>query len=100
MVFFSSADACPEYTTSRSLVFSRMPAPPHVESRHTAGAVRVASVVFACEYGSCAMPRRHSREDESFEAGPATATAIASTALRGKTTDAHQWLVEITLVEK
>jgi hypothetical protein len=33
-----------------------------------------------------------------FEAGPATAVAIARTTDRGNVTDAHQWLVEITLV--
>lgn len=34
---------------------------------------------------------------ETFEEGPATATAFARTTDRGKTTDAHQWLVDITL---
>jgi hypothetical protein len=33
-----------------------------------------------------------------FEAGPATAVAVARTTDRGNTTDAHQWLVNITLV--
>jgi hypothetical protein len=35
-----------------------------------------------------------------FEEGPAIAVAIASTASRRETTDAHQWLVEVTLVEE
>ena len=35
----------------------------------------------------------------AFEPGAATAVAIGRTADRGETTDAHQWLVEITLVE-
>jgi len=35
---------------------------------------------------------------ETFEEGPATAVAIGLTTLRGETTDAHQWLVNITLV--
>ena len=39
--------------------------------------------------------------DETFEAGPATATAIAVTsAAGGQATDAHQWLVNITLVQE
>jgi hypothetical protein len=36
----------------------------------------------------------------SFVEGPATAVAVASTSLRGDTTDAHQWLVDITLVNE
>jgi hypothetical protein len=38
--------------------------------------------------------------DESFEAGPATAVAIARTSVPGQATDAHQWLVNITLVQE
>jgi hypothetical protein len=38
--------------------------------------------------------------NETFEEGPATAVAIARTTDRGETTDAHQWLVNITLVEE
>jgi hypothetical protein len=38
--------------------------------------------------------------DETFEAGPATAVAIAHTTLQGQATDAHQWLVNITLVKE
>ena len=34
----------------------------------------------------------------TFEEGPATAVAIASTTSRGTATDAHQWLVDVTLV--
>ena len=33
----------------------------------------------------------------TFEAGPATAVALASTSEHGESTDAHQWLVEIML---
>ena len=36
--------------------------------------------------------------DETFEAGPATAVAIARTTSGGQATDAHQWLANITLV--
>ncbi len=35
---------------------------------------------------------------EAFQEGPATAVALARTSNRGETTDAHQWLVDITLV--
>ncbi len=38
--------------------------------------------------------------DETFEAGPATAMAIARTTVQGQATDAHQWLVNITLVKE
>ena len=34
----------------------------------------------------------------TFEEGPATAVGVASTSSRGTATDAHQWLVDITLV--
>jgi len=37
---------------------------------------------------------------ERFQSGPATAVASARTVTRGKTTDAHQWLVAISLVEE
>ena len=40
------------------------------------------------------------RGKASFEAGPATAVAIGITGDRGHTTDAHQWLVNITLETK
>ena len=35
---------------------------------------------------------------DTFEAGPATAVALGRTSNRGDITDAHQWLVDITLV--
>jgi hypothetical protein len=38
--------------------------------------------------------------DETFEAGPATAVAIARTYMGAQATDAHQWLVNITLVKE
>ena len=38
--------------------------------------------------------------DETFEAGPATAVAIARSTQHGHATDAHQWLVNITLVQE
>ncbi len=36
--------------------------------------------------------------NEDFAPGPATAVAMARTSVRGQATDAHQWLVNITLV--
>ena len=36
----------------------------------------------------------------TFEAGPAIAVAIARSSLHGQATDAHQWLVDITLVQE
>ena len=36
----------------------------------------------------------------TFEAGPATAVALARSSVGGKATDAHQWLVNITLVQE
>jgi hypothetical protein len=36
---------------------------------------------------------------ERFQPGPAIAVASARTAKRGASTDAHQWLVAVTLVE-
>ena len=38
------------------------------------------------------------RDNETFEEGPATAVALGRTSDRGDTDDAHQWLVNITLV--
>jgi hypothetical protein len=38
------------------------------------------------------------RGKASFEEGPAIAVAVASTASRRESTDAHQWLVDVTLV--
>ena len=35
---------------------------------------------------------------ETFQEGPATAVALGRTSDRGDITDAHQWLVDITLV--
>lgn len=36
----------------------------------------------------------------TFQEGPATAVALARTSSPGQTTDAHQWLVPITLVKQ
>ena len=36
----------------------------------------------------------------AFAAGPATAVGLARTSVGGKATDAHQWLVDLTLLEE
>ncbi len=41
--------------------------------------------------------RASTRGNATFEAGPATAVALAASSDGGDTDDAHQWLVEITL---
>jgi hypothetical protein len=46
-----------------------------------------------------AGPRRHIGA-KRFPPGPAIAVALAHTTDRGKTNDAHQWLVPVTLVEE
>jgi hypothetical protein len=38
--------------------------------------------------------------EQTFEEGPATAVALCRATDRGESTDAHQWLVEVTLVEE
>jgi hypothetical protein len=44
--------------------------------------------------------RATTRGQPSFAPGAATATAIATTRAGAETTDAHQWLVQITLVSE
>jgi hypothetical protein len=39
------------------------------------------------------------RGDAAFEPGPAVAVAVAVSTLHGEATDAHQWLVPVTLQE-
>ncbi len=40
------------------------------------------------------------RPGDNFEPGPATAVALAASSLHGETTDAHQWLVPVTLLSE
>lgn len=40
------------------------------------------------------------QSQERFAAGPATVVAVARTIVNGQATDAHQWLVNITLVKE
>ena len=44
--------------------------------------------------------RAKTRGKASFEPGPATAVALAITSDKGQTSDSHQWLVNITLVNQ
>jgi hypothetical protein len=36
----------------------------------------------------------------TFEAGPATVVALARSSINGHATDAHQWLVNVTLLSE
>ena len=36
----------------------------------------------------------------AFEAGPATVVALARSSVNGQATDAHQWLVNVTLLSE
>src|SRR5215208_1870836 len=67
-------------------------------TQRSTGAVAEGRTLVACT-GSTQQWEVHAsvQGDESFEEGPATATAWARTSEDGKTTDAHQWLVDITL---
>jgi hypothetical protein len=42
----------------------------------------------------------HMQGSDAFEAGPATAVALVTSTRHGQVADAHQWLVEIELVEE
>ena len=70
-------------------------------SQRTTGAVATASTFVVCT-----GERRQWDIDavvignERFEPGPAIAVAVAQTTSRGVATDAHQWLVPVTLVEE
>jgi hypothetical protein len=39
-------------------------------------------------------------DKERFEEGPATVVAAARTSDDGEITDAHQWLVDVTLIRR
>jgi hypothetical protein len=71
-----------------------------VTQRET-GAVGEGYVIFKCA-GVIEQWEVHaaSHGKAIFEEGPATAVGVATTASRGETTDAHQWLANITLVEE
>ena len=69
-------------------------------TQRATGAVAEGRTLITCTGGTQQWEVHASTQgDETFEEGPATAAALARTADGGKTTDAHQWLVDITLVE-
>jgi len=67
-------------------------------TQRATGAVAEGRTLITCTGGTQAWEVHAAvHGEEAFEEGPATAAAVARTADGGKTTDAHQWLVEITL---
>ena len=70
-------------------------------TQRSTGAVAEGSTFFTCT-GEIQQWEAHAvtHGKASFEEGPATAVAVAGTTSRRQVTDAHQWLVNITLVEE
>lgn len=70
-------------------------------SQRTTGAVAVGRSLATCT-GSAQQWEVHAsvQGNAAFEPGPAIAVALGRTTDRGLSTDAHQWLVPITLVEE
>ena len=67
-------------------------------TQQATGAVAEGRILITCTGGTQQWEVHASVQGkETFEEGPATATALARTTDRGETTDAHQWLVDITL---
>ena len=68
-------------------------------AQHETGAVAEGYAFFTCT-GEIEQWEVHAvaHGKATFVEGPATAVAVASTTSRGVATDAHQWLVDITLV--
>lgn len=82
--------------TARERTFLRV-----TVTQRTTGAVAQGRTLITCT-GNSQQWKVHAATQgkESFEEGLATAVAIARTTSRGETTDAHQWLINITLVEE
>ena len=70
-------------------------------TQRSTGAMAEGTAFFTCE-GNLQHWEVHAsvRGKERFQVGPATAVAVARTIEQGDTTDAHQWLVNITLAKK
>ncbi len=70
-------------------------------TQRTTGAVAEGSAFVTCT-GVLQQWEVHAetKGKASFAPGAATAVGLASTSLRGRATDAHQWLVSVTLVEE
>ncbi|WAK02286.1 hypothetical protein [Methylobacter sp. YRD-M1] len=67
-------------------------------SQRDTGAVAEGSTRITCTGDTQQWEVHASAQNQAaFEEGPATAVALAHTTNRGDITDAHQWLVEITL---
>jgi hypothetical protein len=67
-------------------------------TQHATGAVAEGRALITCTGGTQQWEVQASVQGrETFEEGPATAAALARTTDRGKTTDSHQWLVDLTL---
>ena len=67
-------------------------------TQRATGAVAEGRTLITCTGGTQPWEVHASVQgQETFEEGPATATALGRTTDRGETTDAHQWLVDITL---
>jgi hypothetical protein len=70
-------------------------------TQRTTGAVAEGRTLLTCS-GDAQQWEVHAATlgKKTFEAGPAAAVALGRTTTRGDTTDANQWLVEITLIEE
>ena len=70
-------------------------------TQRSTGAQAEGSVAFDCS-GAVEQWEVHAatQGNAAFQPGPATAVAVARTTVRGNATDAHQWLVNITLVSQ
>jgi hypothetical protein len=70
-------------------------------TQRTTGAVAEGYTIFECALATEQWEvHAVAHGNAAFEEGPAIAVAVASTSSRGTTTDAHQWLVNVTLVEE
>ena|SRR5687768_2662058 len=71
-----------------------------VPSRIIKDGVVPAEVVHSAAFYRVDRARVRAGSPKRFEPAPAIAVALAHTTDRGKTNDAHQWLVPVTLVEE
>jgi hypothetical protein len=70
-------------------------------TQRSTGAVAEGRAFITCSTDTLQWEVRASTQgQETFEEGPATAVAFAASSDRGDTDDAHQWLVNITLVRE
>jgi len=70
-------------------------------TQRSTGAVAEGGTLVACTAAAQQWAIQASTQGQaSFQEGPATAVAVARTTDRGRSDDAHQWLVNITLVRQ